>query len=520
MKNLLTDPLIQILWEDGNKYLKSIPEIYHELKEDKIVAFPGLQPHQRHAWHAFLAQLAVIALVTSNRTDIPNTSEDWYNLLRNLTRSDYPDDEPWLLVVEDLALPAFMQCPIPDRDANFKHVSTPDDIDILVKSKNHDLKQGIAIQSNYEDWIFALVSLQTMSGFLGSGNYGISRMNGGFSSRPCLGLAPADGNIGAHIFSDIRRMLKIRERLLDEFAEYYQPEDGFALLWLQPWDGIEQLSLKKLDPFYIEICRRIRVCWDGYKVDARTTSSKNTRIFAKEAKGNLGDFWTPVHSDENKAFSITSAGFRYNLLVRILFEKKFILPASTQIEEGTSNRWRLVARGVAAGQGKTEGYHERKDIVFSKETTHAFVQPTQLDKLSEISKRQIAEIAEVANALKLAISVYASGGKETAEFSKSDREQTWPYIRRFDEFADSLFFSALDDRFSSTDETEVNRFRSNFLENLIESAKQLLDQALKTTPCPSIRRHRAQAKSESAFRGYLRRKNGEFADEPDLLKRI
>ena len=34
-------------------------------------------------------------------------------------------------------------------------------------------------------------------------------------------------------------------------------------------------------------------------------------------------------------------------------------------------RWRLVARGVAAGQGKTEGYHERTDIAFSTATVSA-----------------------------------------------------------------------------------------------------------------------------------------------------
>ena len=520
MNNLLTDPLIQIRRKDGEKCFRSIPEIYQELKEDNIVSFLGLQPHQRHAWHAFLAQLGVVALTASGQSEIPKTSKNWYQLLSNLTNLDYPNEEPWQLVVDDFELPAFMQCPIPDRDAKLKQISTPDDIDILVKSKNHDVKQSIAVQNSNEDWIFALISLQTMSGFLGSGNYGISRMNGGFSSRPCLGLMPADGYVGAHIFSDIKRMLIYREKLLDDYSEYYQPENGLALLWVQPWDGAEQLSLRQLDPFFIEICRRIRLCSDDNKITARTMSSKSTRVFAKEANGNLGDFWTPVQIDENKAYSITSAGFRYNQLVRILFEKKYLLPPSMQIEGNTSSKWRFIARGVAGGQGKTEGYHERKDIAFTRETTHALMRSKGRDLLAEISKCQIAEISEVAKALKLAINVYASGGKEAAEFSKSDREKAGPYIRRFDEFADSLFFSYLDDRFNSTDETEAGQFRFNFLQSLIENAKQLLNQALKTSPCLSISQHKARAKSESAFRGYLRRKNGEFADEPDLLKRI
>jgi CRISPR system Cascade subunit CasA len=43
-----------------------------------------------------------------------------------------------------------------------------------------------------EHWFYALLTLQTMQGFLGAGNYGISRMNGGFASRPSVGLAPSD----------------------------------------------------------------------------------------------------------------------------------------------------------------------------------------------------------------------------------------------------------------------------------------------------------------------------------------
>ena len=81
---------------------------------------------------------------------------------------------------------------------------TPDDLDVLVTSKNHDLKQTMALDCAVEDWIFALVNLQTMAGFLGSGNYGIARMNGGFSARVCLGLAPVDGQMGAHLCNDIR----------------------------------------------------------------------------------------------------------------------------------------------------------------------------------------------------------------------------------------------------------------------------------------------------------------------------
>ena len=113
-------------------------------------------------------------------------------MLRALTPT-FGDDEPWRLVVEDPGQPAFMQCPAPKGIEGFRRrVLTPDDLDLLVTAKNHDLKQTVALEGRAEDWFFALIDLQTMAGYFGAGNYGIARMNGGYSTRPCVGLAPAE----------------------------------------------------------------------------------------------------------------------------------------------------------------------------------------------------------------------------------------------------------------------------------------------------------------------------------------
>ena len=119
-------------------------------------------------------------------------AERWAKLIRGLT-PDFPGDEPWQLVVDDITKPAFMQPPArsTERASDYKNtVSTPDELDMLVTSKNHDLKSAVADQASVDDWIFALITLQTMEGFAGAGNYGISRMNGGMSSRPAFSLAP------------------------------------------------------------------------------------------------------------------------------------------------------------------------------------------------------------------------------------------------------------------------------------------------------------------------------------------
>ena len=76
-----------------------------------------------------------------------------------------------------------------------------------------------------------------------------------------------------------------------------------TLLWTLPWDGTtgEALRLGSLDPFYIEICRRVRlrIDDDGSIYGIRTTS-KAARIDAKALKGVTGDPWAPPISETRR----------------------------------------------------------------------------------------------------------------------------------------------------------------------------------------------------------------------------
>ena len=516
--NLLTERLIRTRMTDGEVEIKSLPGVYAAMAQDHITAFPALRPHQRHAWHAFLAQLATIAMHRANTSVPPQTSEEWQTLLRGLT-PDYTDDEPWCLIVEDPTRPAFMQCPSLNGLDDYRgRVTTPDDLDVLVTSKNHDVKRAIALGGAPEDWIFALIDLQTMAGFLGSGNYGIARMNGGFSARPCLGLAPAKGLVGAHLFHDIQRMIAGRDKLLEDYSNYYAPTDGLALLWTDPWSGIEQADLRTLDPYFIEICRRVRLRLEGDQFVAWTASSKSARINAKAAKGNLGDFWTPVENKDSKALSLSSVGFPYKRLAELLFENEtYKKPESMRIEGGANDKWQLVARGIAGGQGKTEGYHERTDIAFANKTASGLFRTAESNRLAEIAKAQIDEISEVTDALRFGIAIAASGGKEPGDLTRSDRAHATPFVRRLEAVADTQFFTVLQDRFLAEDDTDAERHRAVFARLLIHTARKLRDEAIDSVPCASIHRHRARARATSAFEGRLRRANGIFSDQPEIF---
>ena len=74
MHNLLSDPLIRVRLVDGTSTMLSLPEVYEALAADGVAAFSALRPHQRHAWHAFLAQLGVIAVQRAGEAAPPRTA--------------------------------------------------------------------------------------------------------------------------------------------------------------------------------------------------------------------------------------------------------------------------------------------------------------------------------------------------------------------------------------------------------------------------------------------------------------
>ena len=94
MLNLLEQPLIRYQFH-GESTEASLPEIYAALMADNVNAFPALRPHQRHPWHAVLAQLGAMAMHRAEVDTPPESAEEWAKLIRHLT-PDYPDDEqPW-----------------------------------------------------------------------------------------------------------------------------------------------------------------------------------------------------------------------------------------------------------------------------------------------------------------------------------------------------------------------------------------------------------------------------------------
>lgn len=510
MFNLLSDPLVRLRKLDNTISVASLPEVYAALMANNIDAFPALRPHQRQAWHSFLVQLAATALHRADKTKPPSDRDEWKDLLRGLTR-EFPDDEPWTLIVEDISKPAFFQPPA--RTANklteYKsHVATPDELDMLVTSKNHDLKSAVGSQAYMDDWIFSLITLQTMEGFGGSGNYGISRMNGGLGSRPAFTLAPA-GGIGDHVKRDITALLGHRQTLL---AEHPMTDGGIAFLWIQPWDGTaaEAVSVYELDPFYVEVCRRVRLCADeNGKIHGIRAVSKAARIEAKAMKGRLGDPWTPIDKKENKSLTLAADGFTYKRIIAYLNPAEWEWPALLRLtpeEELSSESMQLVARGMVRGQGKTEGYYERI-VPLKPKTARSFERGLDALDLHAIAKRRIERVATVQGILRHAIATFAARG-ESKDTGPEHRNLARLWSSPLDEIVDERFFEDLQDEFEAH-ESEREKLHNDWLRNfVIVKARYILRRAEDTLPCPAIHGYRARVAAESLFEGRLRGSQG------------
>lgn len=497
--NLLDEGIIR--WRcvaRGELHRSSLPALLAGMVADEVRDFPALRPHQRHPWHAFLAQLAAIALHRAGR-DAPWTdAADWRTALLALTPGD-DDGAAWCLVSPP-ERPALLQPPVPGECvADWKNVlRAADELDMLVTSRNHDLKAARAGRSDPDDWLFALVSLQTQEGFLGAGNYGISRMNGGFASRPGVSVAPV-GAWGARWLADVQTLLAQRNVIAEQ--QGYVLDNGHVLLWLLPWAGNESLDMLSLDPLYIEICRRVRLTAGGDRLGARITGSKAARISSKQRNGITGDPWTPVDVAQGKALTVSGAGFEYKLVTELLTGGRFTQGAAWRLDGWPRDaNVQLIAQAAVRGQGKTEGYHERR-IPISPKLRSRLAGPQRV-AVADIAKQRIAAIAAMRKLLWSALVVlFANGDGEDRSDSNSDKAGR--FARTFEQGEDSRFFDELSAEAEAEDE-ERPALRVQWLLSVVERAEGVLEQAFEAGPRSSIQRYKARAAALNRFHGAVR----------------
>ena len=531
MFNLLTHPLIRVA-PCGQL---TIPGIFAALARDEVDHFPALRPHQGPSWHMFLVQLGAMALQRSELREIPEDEDTWLNALRRLTPG-FGEDEPWQLVVDDWNKPAFLQSPVPDGVALGNLVLAPDALDLLITAKNHDLKQAIAArQGQPEDWLFALVSLQTGGTYSKAGrnqNYWSTVRTGNiYAPRVLVGLAPLASTgaamaprHGSWFRRDLTVLLDTRSRELERNSFY--AENGIGLTWLAPWPEGEQFQLNdnspQLDIWFIEVCRRLRLQMNGKGIKANITGTEKGRINGNNFGGKIGDPWTPIPKDpEQKALSLSKKGFHYRILTKILFGENdiqdWILPvlANPLPSDDDCQTFLLVAQGVAAERKKsrTVGFHSRI-LPLSRGVSRAL--GPRREALHELAKVQTETVTVFDRAIGNSLALAAAQGdrekrkKDHYSFALEAQEY-------FDRVVDSIFFEHLWKHLEAQDRGReaLQAERRRWAAVLYNAAKTAFDAALPTIPCASIFRLRAQARARDAFINTVRHDYPELFDQTE-----
>lgn len=523
--SLLEEPLIRARLVDGGQAVKySLPGLFVALARDEVRDFPALRPHQRHPWHAFLVQLAAMALHHAEQEQPFATEQKWKTALLALA-PEHPDGAAWCLIAPH-DKPAFMQAPVPDGNvSNWKNtLYAPDELDMLVTSKNHDLKAARMRQAEADDWLMALISLQTQEGFLGAGNYGISRMNGGFASRPALGVVPK-GHWGIRWQRDVAALLNHRDAIVAGMGLH--DKNGNGLLWLTTWSGENSFAFSSLDPLYIEFCRRIRLIRleTAAQIGAIATGSKVARVEARERNGITGDAWIPIDPVAGKALTIGADGFHYKLTAELLFGNKFRSPIAQEIGDADGTEGIVVlAQGVTRGQGKTEGYHERRIPISPK--VRSMLRQKQTSQLAKVAGERVDAVGKMRGVLWTALAALFDQGAAKDKFSDSAKDKAADFTKSFEQAEDARFFDELNAEIESDDPEST---RLQWLLSMADRAEAILKNAFVAGPQSGEQRYRARSAALSRFHGNLRSEktlptlanyyrqsttNKEIADEP------
>jgi CRISPR system Cascade subunit CasA len=349
------------------------------------------------------------------------------------------------------------------------------------------------------------VTKQTFEGYSGKMNYGIHRMNGGQANRPCVAVAPSR-SWAPRFQRDVRVWLDSRAELLENYS---YDSNGPALLWLLPWDGAESLLRPTLDPFFIEICRRIRLVADGDVLSARMGTSRVARIDATDHAGATGDIWTPTHKSSKKSgdasLTVPSSGFNYRKLAELLFGDTWQSGAALELRADDGDALVVIAQALSRGQGKTEGYHERL-VSIPKKARASFGRSRTKNPLGVRSESMIKRAGEARGLLKPALLTLFQGSQAKKLDLRDSRGDPW--LDRLEARIDDAFFDALFEHIDEDGGTASIAWDA-ILDDL---ACLTFREAIAEAPIPTAQRFPILAAADGRFYGARRRVFAEFIE--------
>lgn len=529
MINLLTSPILTVRTKSGDEIRLSLPPLIVACLNDEVVSLPKAAAHQADAVLAALAMLAAAAAFRAGWSwdDLPRDPEAWGAALMLLTGGDAG---PWDVMNEDMAKAAFLQSPVKGAP-KWEREAHPDDLDRLVSSKNHELKRGrVSAGDDPEVWIYALISLQTCSGYSGSGNNGIARMNGGYGSRPFVYLTPS--RRFDHSFSRcLRQMLRRRTQLVRQHPHFAQGGD-LAAVWIREWDGKTQLLPSQLDPFFVEICRLVRLARgpDGmiYALRATTEAKRiNTGDKQSDLKGDIGDPFAPFDRENGGMLTVQETGFDYVLATRLLTgglredksqRYRHSLLQDLDLDAGDRGEMILHMSVTAGGQGKTAGWHER-DIILPEQAVDLLAAlyggagdgAADGFDLRQRSEDMIRDAGTVRNKLRFALTVLFQNGRDKISDKHDSVKWREDWLRRYDARLDDLFFQLL----WQGAEIDGDAWNALWGGTLRRLAGQILDEAFAGGPVSSGMGWKAMSAASGALFGGIRKDAGHLMPQSE-----
>ena len=481
---------------DGKVWDGSLFAVFAALSRSDVVSFPALRPHQREPWHAFCAQVAAMALIAAGRSDLPEDEAGWRDLLIGLT-PDWPDGEAWDLVVDDWRKPALLQPPLvapANRDDYKSRLTTPDALDMLVTAKNHDVKQERMVAARDEDWLFALVTLQTSAAYGGAKTYGASRMNGKTGSRLSVRVVP-EGGAGRAFRRDAALLFK-----------QYAPEapEGIGLVWTRAWDGKVPLGFGELNPpLYIDTARRVRVVRSENALHACYATAEKARVAAEEQCGKTSDPWAPIKKDLTASITPKRETFGYRKLSDLLTSRLPLLGKVHSSDDQTGLALEITALVRRGGTDtNTEGWFQRR-IGVSRRTSIRLGAEAFTDRLGITAERRAKDAGDARGRLRHAMLSLVQGGPAQPKLDDdSGGRKIEPWTQRFDLAVDRVFFN---DAFWGEVADEAAPHTLDWRERLRDMARTVFDEAAEAAPRTEVRRIRAHARAKNLLEAQLHR---------------
>lgn len=505
MHDLLNEPLIGIRTAAGASRV-SLPALLARLAGGEPLEYTGLRPHQADPWHVFLVQIAASVMARQVPSHaLPADPDFWRAGLLDLAGGQA---NAWQLVVDEVTQPAFMQHPLASTDelAAFKpKAATPDELDVLVTAKDHDIKSSRMDKADPEAWLLAVLTCQTTSGYLGAGNFGSVRMNGGFGSRAVVSLV-TDPAPAARFAEEVAVLRGLRGRSDEKGIRFVTR--GTVLTWLNAWSRQSaQWSVQQVEPWFVEAVRPLRLVARGGAIRAFATTSEARQMGPKTLEnGDVGDPWLPINVNDKKkgrsALTVSASAWSPELLCKLLFQDGFELTPLQRPRAGMTGASWFIGSVLVRGQGTTEGFH-RFALPVPARARGWLAKPDERDRLARFAKDLLADAKEVEKTLRGALMVLADGGPENVDFN-NDTLQAWSRA--------ALDGQALGwtDRFFPTlwqaTEQEPVAVRDRWRSELAARAREALDDARRRLPLPSSRRYRAQVRARGYLEGSLRKK--------------